>query len=81
MKSIRVFGLVVVAFCIASLAAPIGPASGPLAVSSTQDWVQLSVDAPYNSTHLSVLEDAINVTYNTDDAFQALNLIQLHESL
>ncbi len=77
MKSIRVFGFIVVAFCIASLAAPLGPASSPLAVSSTQDWVQLSADAPYNSTHLSVLEDAINVTYNTDDAFQALNLIQL----
>jgi len=77
MKSIRVFGFIVVAFCIASLAAPVGPASGSLAVSSTQNWVQLSADAPYNSTHLSVLEDAINVTYNTDDAFQALNLIQL----
>ena len=77
MKLIRFLGFVVVAFCIVSLAAPLGATDGRLAVSSTQNWVQLSADAPYNSTHLNVLEEAINVTYNTDDAFQALNLIQL----
>lgn len=77
MKSIRFVGFVVVAFCIASLAVPLGPANSPLAVSPTQNWLQLSVDAPNNSTHLSVFEEAINVTYHTGYASQALNLIAL----
>ena len=77
MRPIRILGLVVVAFCIASLAVPLGPANSPLAVSSTQTMFQLSANAPNNSTHLSVLEEAINATYNTNDAYQALNLIEL----
>ncbi|MHA1927661.1 MAG: aryl-sulfate sulfotransferase [Candidatus Thorarchaeota archaeon] len=77
MKSIKFIGLFVVAFCIVSLAVPMGPVNESVAVSSTQSWFQLGADAPNNSTHLIVLEEAINVTYNTDDAFQALNLIEL----
>jgi len=77
MKSIRLIGFVVVAFCIASLAVPMGPVDNAVAAMPVSNWFQVSADAPNNATHLDVLEDAINFTYNTDDAFQGLNLIQL----
>ncbi|MHA1942971.1 MAG: aryl-sulfate sulfotransferase, partial [Candidatus Thorarchaeota archaeon] len=77
MKSINSIGFVIVAICIASLALPLGPANSSLVVNPAQNWFQLSADAPNNSTHIQVLEDAINMTYDTADAFQGLNLIEL----
>ncbi|MFW9809080.1 MAG: aryl-sulfate sulfotransferase [Candidatus Thorarchaeota archaeon] len=77
MKSFKSIGFVIVAFCIASLASPIGSDNSSLLVNLAQNSFNLNVDAPNNSTHVQVLEDAINRTYNTADAFQGLNLIEL----
>ncbi|MGY5865839.1 MAG: aryl-sulfate sulfotransferase, partial [Candidatus Thorarchaeota archaeon] len=77
MISAKKFSLGIVALCIASLAIPLNLTNSPVAVTAAYNWFQTSVDAPNNATHISVFESAINVTYDTSDAFQALNLIQL----
>ncbi|MGY5860297.1 MAG: aryl-sulfate sulfotransferase [Candidatus Thorarchaeota archaeon] len=77
MKSFKLIGFAVVAFCIASLAVPMGPANNVTTVMPVSNLFQMSADAPNNSTHLSVFGESINVTHDSDEAFQALNLIQL----
>ncbi|MBY8998722.1 MAG: hypothetical protein KGD60_13410 [Candidatus Thorarchaeota archaeon] len=69
MNPVKSIGLVIATLCIISLAIPFGPANDMFAITPAQNWFQLSADAPNNSTHLQVFEDAINMTYNTNDAF------------
>ncbi|MFW9794976.1 MAG: aryl-sulfate sulfotransferase [Candidatus Thorarchaeota archaeon] len=77
MISVKQISLGIVVFCIVSLALPFNLASSSMAVTTAHNWFQVSADAPVNATHINVIESAINATYDTDDAFEALNLVTL----
>ena len=77
MNSTKKLGLGIAALCILSMAIPLSLTNSPVAMATPTNWFQMSVNAPINGSHIEVLEGAINATYDTTDAFDGLNLVQL----
>jgi hypothetical protein len=77
MNSIKKVGLGIAALCILSLAIPLNLTNSPVTVATPTNWFQMSANAPINGSHIEILEGALNATYDTADAFDGINLIQL----